>query len=48
MSNIVEIIKVIEVNLNNLNERITKLELEVIKLHKDVATLREMLIDDGK
>ena len=48
MSNIVEIIKVIEANLNTLNERIITLELNMNEIRKEVRSLREILTDDGK
>ena len=48
MSNIVEIIKVIEANLNTLHEHIDKLELEVANLRKDLNEIRSYVIDDGK
>ena len=48
MSNIVEIIKVIEANLNILHEHIDKLELEVTNLRKYLNELKIYVIDDGR
>ena len=48
MSNIVEIIKVIEANLNTLHEHINKLELEVSTLRKDLNEMKSYIIDDGR
>jgi len=48
MSNIVEIIKVIEANLNTLHEHIDKLELEVANLRNDLNELKSYVIDDGR
>ena len=48
MSNIVEIIKAIEANLNTLHEHIDKLELEVANLRKDLNELKSYVIDDGR
>ena len=46
MSNIVEIIKVIEANLNTLHEQMNNLELEVTNLRKDLNELKSYVIND--
>lgn len=48
MSNIVEIIKVIEANLNTLNDRLTTLESTVESIRTDLTETKTYITDDGR
>ena len=48
MSNIVEIIRIIEANLNTLNERIIALETSVADIRTDLNEMKQYITDDGR
>ncbi len=48
MSNIVEIIRIIEANLNTLNDRLTTLESTVESIRTDLTEIKTYITDDGR